>query len=193
MNLLYTLTTYPPSTGGAQLHQHLLAQTLLPRHNIQVVSHWDNNRTDWLVGTTLRAPGQDKDYVIDGINVRRIGLSLRDKIGIAPFVALYYPMMPLALPPIVRQLEHHLLTHAEKADLIHNVRIGREGLSYASMQAARKRDIPFVLTPVHHPRWVGWRYPAYIRLYAMADAVFELTDAEKQTLIGVGDREERIT
>jgi len=75
MNLLYTLTTYPPSTGGAQIHQHQLAQNLRDRHNIRVVVHWDNNRTDWLLGTTVRAPLKDKDYTIDGINVHCMGFS----------------------------------------------------------------------------------------------------------------------
>jgi hypothetical protein len=40
MNLLYTLTAYPPSTGGAQLHQHMLAQQMQHRHGVQVVSQW---------------------------------------------------------------------------------------------------------------------------------------------------------
>ena len=54
MNLLYTLTSYPPAIGGAQLLQHRTALHLLPRHRIQVVSQWDTNRTDWLLGTTQR-------------------------------------------------------------------------------------------------------------------------------------------
>jgi glycosyltransferase involved in cell wall biosynthesis len=85
-----------------------------------------------------------------------------------------------------------LRPYAEKADLIHNVRLGREGLSYASYNAARKRDIPFVLTPVHHPRWVGRRYKAYNKLYTRADAVMALTHAEKEVLIQLGVPEERV-
>ncbi len=193
MRLLYTLTNYPPSTGGAQIHQHMLAQHLQARHHIQVVSQWDRNRTDWLLGTTLCAPSEDYDYSIDGVSVHRIGLSRWDKISVAPFVALYYPLMDIALPPISECLEKHLQKEARQADLIHNVRIGREGISYASWQAARKRDIPFVLTPVHHPRWVGWRYRAYNRLYTMADAVLALTEVEKQILIQIGVHAERIT
>ncbi len=191
MNLLYTLTTYPPSTGGAQLHQHQLAQALAARHHIQVVSLWDSNRTDWLLGTTLRAPGQSRDYTIDGIAVHRIGLSAWDKLRIAPFVPIYYPLMDAALPPIAAIIQRHLQGY--QPDLIHNVRIGREGLSYASLQAARQRDVPFVLTPVHHPRWIGWRYRAYNRLYRLADAVLALTNVERQTLAALGVREDRIT
>ncbi len=193
MKLLYTLTAYLPSTGGAQLHQHMLARELSRRHAIQVVTHWDQNRTDWLLGTTLCAPGKARDYTIDGITVHQLGLSVREKCKIAPFLPMYYPFTEVALPPIARCLERQLQPYAARADLVHNVRIGREGLSFASLRAARRYGVPFVLTPVHHPRWVGWRYRAYLGLYRMADAVIALTEAEKQTLVELGLHEERIT
>ena len=193
MRLLYTLTAYPPYIGGAQLQQHLLAQQLQARHTVQVVSQWDCNRTDWLLGTTLRAPSTSRDYAIDTIAVHRLGLSAWEKLKLAPFVPLYYPLMDVALPPIANLLESHITPYAAEADVVHNVRIGREGLSYASYQAAKRYDRPFILTPVHHPRWVGWRYRAYLRLYQMADAVIALTQAEKRILMGLGVREERIT
>lgn len=192
MNLLYTLTAYPPAIGGAQLHQHLLAQHLKARHNIQVVSQWDENRTDWLLGTTLQAPGQDHDYVIDSVSVHRLGLSWREKCRIAPYVPIYYPLMEVALPPIAACLERHLDPYAAQANLVHNVRIGREALSYASFHVARRRDIPFVLTPVHHPRWGGWWHRCYHRLYRQADAVIALTEAERRTLIELGVDERRV-
>src|SRR5207244_1439593 len=90
-------------------------------------------------------------------------------------------------------LNRYLEPYAADADLIHNVRIGREGLSYSSFQSAQIHNIPFVLTPVHHPRWVGWRYRAYNKLYVLADAVLALTNTEKKTLIEVGVPEERIS
>ena len=193
MRLLYTLTTYPPAIGGAQLHQHLLAQQLQKKYEIQVVSHWSENRTDWLLGTTIKAPGKSKDYQIDDIQVHQLGLTWQEKVRLAPYVPIYYPLMNVALLTIASCLEKHLHPYAKEADLIHNVRIGREGLSYASLQAARHYDIPFVFTPVHHPRWVGWRYSAYLKLYRLADAVIALTPAEKRVLIELGVREERIT
>ena len=193
MQLLYTLTAYPPYIGGAQLHQHYIAQQLQLRHSIQVVSQWDTNRTDWLLGTTVRSPTDNYNYTIDNIPVHRLGLTIREKLHVAPYLPIYYPLMNLALPPIAACLEQHLSAYAAKADLIHNVRIGREGLSYASYQAAKRYDIPFVFTPVHHPRWIGWRYKAYIKLYQMADVVIALTNAEKQILIDLGVKADRIT
>jgi len=193
MKLLYTLTTYPPAIGGAQLHQHLIAQHLKNQHNIQVISHWNQNRTDWLLGTTLNAPQANLDYAIDEIPVHRLGLSPLEKLRLLPYLPLYYPLMDVALPAIAKTISQHLHPYAEQADLIHNVRIGREGLSYASQQIARKHNIPFIFTPVHHPRWVGWRYKAYIKLYQQADAVIALTQTEKQILIDLGVKPEQIT
>jgi len=192
MNLLYTITAYPPSLGGAQIYQHQLAVNLKNQHNIQVVTHWNTNRTDWLLGTTIRAPKQDYNYVMDSINVHRMGLPLKEKVFITPFILIYYPLMKVALLPIAACFEAHLRPYAEHADLIHNTRIGREGLSYASLHLARRHNIPFILTPVHHPRWVGWRYKAYNKLYKMANAIIALTNAEKQILIKLGVGEERI-
>ena len=192
MNLLYTLTNYPPSVGGAQIHQHLLAQQMQQKHTVEIVSHWDRNRTDWLLGTTIKAPSNQKHYSVDGISVHRIGLSQQEKLQMLPFLPIYYPLMELALPKISSVLENHLTHYAKEASLIHNVRIGREGLTAASLKAARRWDVPFVLTPVHHPRWVGWRYRCYLNLYRQADAIFTLTQSEKNTLVGLQVEEKKI-
>lgn len=192
MRLLYSTTAYPPSTGGAQMLHHMTAQSLKERHQIHVVSHWEENRTDWLLGTTIHAPKFEHDYIIDGINVHRLGLTAKEKVSLMPWLPLYYPLMPVVLPRIAGCIYNHILPYATKADLIHNMRIGREGMSYASLKAARDRNIPFVLTPVHHPRWVGWRYKAYNDIYRQADAVIALTPTEKKTLVQLGVPSERI-
>jgi glycosyltransferase involved in cell wall biosynthesis len=192
VKLLYTLTAYPPYIGGAQLHQHFLAQQLQKQHDLQVVCHWKQNRTDWLLGTTLFAPSKGDHYIINNIPVHRLGFSAWEKIPLIPAVLAYYPFMNLALPPIAQRIAKHLAPFTVQTDLVHNVRIGREGLSYASLQVARSHDIPFVLTPVHHPRWVGWRYREYLKLYTLADAVITLTHVEKQTLVQLGVAEDRI-
>lgn len=156
MRLLYTITAYPPSIGGAQILQHQLAIHLHARgHDVQVVSYWDTVRTDWLLGTTLKAPGDSRDYTVDGVPVHRMGFSVTDRLMMLPFVPLYYPVMDMALPPIARIIQRKVEPYASGVDVVHNTRIGREGLSEASFNLARSRNIPFVLTPVHHPRWVG--------------------------------------
>jgi glycosyltransferase involved in cell wall biosynthesis len=193
MNLLFTLTAYPPYIGGAQLHLHLLAQQLQANHTIHVATFWNHNRTDWLLGTSLNAYSRPYEYTIEGILVHRLGLGWADKLRLAPWLPLYYPLMGVALPRIAQVIAEQLEPLASASDdVIHNVRIGREGLTYASLQVARRRDIPFIFTPVHHPRWVGWRYQEYLKLYHQADALIALTQVEANILANLGVPESRI-
>ncbi len=192
MNLLFTITAYPPSIGGAQAHMHQLARMLQARHVVQIVTQWDAHRADWLLGTTLTAPHSARAYEMDGVPVQRITLTDNTRRRLWPWVLAYYPLQRLALPRIAAALVAEIAPWAEAADLIHNCRIGREGISYASFQVARRRGIPFVFTPVHHPWWGGWLHRYYHRLYRAADAVIALTEVERQTLIDLGVEERRV-
>jgi glycosyltransferase involved in cell wall biosynthesis len=57
---------------------------------------------------------------------------------------------------------------------------------------ARRRGLPFVLSPYHHPRWRGPRYAGWISVYRAADAVLTLTGAEKEELERLGVSPERL-
>jgi len=192
MRICYTLTAYPPSIGGAQLHFHALARALSPAHDVQVIAQWRKNRTDWLWGTTVLASWNPRPYQVDGISVAPLRLSLGDRMLLSPLAAAYYPLKNSVLPSIARVLARRLRETCSAPDILHNGRIGREGLSLASLQLARELDVPFVFTPFHHPRWVGWFYQAYLHIYREADAVIALTEAEKATLVSLGVAEERI-
>jgi glycosyltransferase involved in cell wall biosynthesis len=190
--ILYTTTSYLPAIGGAQLHTHQIARRLALRHPVQVVTLWDTNRTDWLLGTTLKAPAQAKSYMFEDVPVRQITFSSAERWRLCPFVFSYYIFKPLSIRQIAAPLATKIEALAREVNIIHNVRIGREPLSFASLQVARKLDIPFVFTPYHHPRWVGWNYRQYLEIYRQADAVITLTQVEKQTLIELGVTPERI-
>ena len=171
MKILYTLTAYPPSIGGAQLHQHELAKCLKSRHQISVVSQWDSNRTDWLLGTTLLGPSGDYQYELEGIPVRRMGFSFQEKLSLVPYTLFYHLARDYCIHGISAKIEPHLTPIAQGCDLIHNVRIGREPISFASLSVARRQNIPFIFTPVHHPRWSGYRNRAYLRLARDSDGI----------------------
>lgn len=190
--ILYTTTSYPPAIGGAQLHTHQIVRRLAHRHPVQVITLWDTNRTDWLLGTTLKAPAQPKSYIFEEVPVEQITLTSAERWRLLPSVLSYYALKPWAISQIAAPLITKIEPFARKADLIHNVRIGREPLSFASLQVARKRDIPFIFVPCHHPRWGGWNYREYHKLYRQADAVIALTPVERRILIELGVAEERI-
>jgi glycosyltransferase involved in cell wall biosynthesis len=190
--ILCTTTSYPPAIGGAQLHTHQIFRHLSPNYRVQVMTLWDQNRTDWLLGTTLRAPIDPQPYTLDGIEVGRLTLSPAERNRLRPSVWAYYLIKPLAIRRLARPFEAQLAPLAAAADIIHHARIGREPLGFASLQAARRRDIPFVLVPYHHPRWVGWHYRDYLQLYRAADALIALTETERRTLIELGVAPQRV-
>lgn len=174
-----TTTAYPPSIGGVQGYLADLCaglRTFKP----EVVTLWRQTRTDWLLGTTLRlaVPAQD---ATDG--VKRLGWSAARRMRMAPWVAGYYAMVPAAAREIADAMVEPLdrLVPPDTV-VVHNHRIGREFLAMASLEVARRRGLPFVLTPYHHPRWHGYRYAAWTAVYRAADAVLTLTAAEGREL-----------
>lgn len=192
LNILYTSTSYPPAIGGAQLHTHQIARELAQHDSVRAIAQWTEHRTDWLLGTTLNAPRQTQQYVLDGVPVETITLSSAERARLAPYVLGYYIWKRVAIDHISDVLVPKLEAAAGPVDLIHNARVGRESFSYASLKLARRKDVPFVFVPYHHPRWVGWNYREYIALYREADRVITLTNVEKETLMRLSVREERI-
>jgi glycosyltransferase involved in cell wall biosynthesis len=113
-----------------------------------------------------------------------------------PWVLVYYVLMG----PSVRKISGYMLPHLAEAagapSLVHATRMGREFIIRAALDFAHGRNIPFVLTPVHHPRWRGHLYREYDKIYREADAVLALTTAEKDTLVlekGVAEEKIHVT
>lgn len=188
VEVLLTATSYPPVPGGGQALAHAFALELEKsggfRH--RVVTQWTSQRTDWLLGTTVFAPRGTESYDLDGIPVHRLSLTARQRLRMVPHVLTYYARMSGAIDRISDILLEEMAEAGRSVDLVQNVRIGREGLSYASWKLARRLDVPFVFVPLHHPRWVGRRYRDYIELYRQADAVIALTEVERRTLLELG-------
>lgn len=186
MNVLYTTTSYPPAIGGAQLYLHHLAMSLSKEHVVQVATHWDSNRVDWLLGTTLRAPSTSRRYRVDGVPVYQLGISAPARVRALLGLASYPLAQRRAVAWLSAALVDQLGPLAVACDVIHNSRIGREPITYASCRLARRLGIPFVFTPNHHPKWVGWWYELYLDLYRQADALIALTRAERDAYIELG-------
>jgi glycosyltransferase involved in cell wall biosynthesis len=192
MNILYTITSYPPSIGGAQLYIHELAKRAAQEHSVNVVSFFNNNRNDWLLGTTLRVPSKENRYIYENVNVRQISFTKLEKFMMFPFLCTYYFNKRRNISALSRFIEKKLHCSDNKPDLVHNVRVGREPLSYASYNLARSLRIPFIFTPLHHPKWSHWFYREYQGLYRKADGLFALTPHEKELFKNLGVKEENI-
>jgi glycosyltransferase involved in cell wall biosynthesis len=183
MKILYACTLYPPAIGGAQIHLHCLASRMQARnHDVRVLCQASRNRQDWLRLATV-APEPRREYQLDGVAVTQLGFSTWTRMRMFPWATSYYPLMEPAVRRISRLLGDQIPWPIDDVSLVHASRVGREFLARAALDFARKRQIPFVLTPNHHPRWDGYLYREYDKIYREADAVIALTDAEKELLI----------
>jgi len=187
--VLMTTTAYPPSVGGVQGYLADLCANLRS-FEPDVVSLWLETRTDWLLGTTLRLAKSEPEAAR---GVHHLSWSRATRARMAPWVLAYYFSVPLAGPRIASRMAPQLdrLVTPDHA-LIHSHRIGREFLAQASLTVARKRGLPFVLSPYHHPRWRGYLYSGWTAVYKAADAVLTLTKAEARELEQLGVVQDRL-
>jgi glycosyltransferase involved in cell wall biosynthesis len=195
MRILWLMTRYWPAVGGAETHSRQIIQKLAERgHEVGVVTHWDENRSDWLRGTTVTAPRLTRVYA-DGeaARVTRLGYGPWRRLRSALPAASYYLRQRGAAHELARMLEADIIRACGSAwDIVHGVRIGREPLYLAGRSLARRIGAPFVFTPLHHPRWEGWRYRIYLDLYRDADALIALTESEARRYEALGVARERI-
>jgi glycosyltransferase involved in cell wall biosynthesis len=183
VNILYASTIYPPAIGGAQLHLHRLASQMQGLgHRVRVATHTSRYRRDWVRLSTIGCE-TPLDYTHEGVDISRLGFSPLCRLKMAPWALAYYALMGTAVERLSQPIGRSLERLPISPDLVHATRIGREFLPRAALDLARRRQVPFVLTPNHHPRWRGWLYREYDKLYRAADAVIALTDAEKDLLV----------
>lgn len=190
IRVLFAIGAYPPSTGGAQLHTAALADALASHTSVSpaVLTMWRSTRNDWLRASTadLRVGSRVSD---EQIPVTTVGLksdwSRKDAVAAATYL------------PARRRSARHFASRLDmgpiEVDMIHIVRLGREHLALAALEAAQRKGIPVALTPNHHPRWSSWRPdPVWRAIYRNSDLLFALTHVEKGMLMRLGVAAERI-
>ena len=187
MNILYTAVCYPPRIGGGEIHLHCIAKELVRTgHQVHVINQWSRWRRDWLWGTTVFSD-PPKQYRYEDISVSQIGFPIKIRIKMLPWTVSYYGAYHLLMGSSIRHIADLMEPYYEESTnspmLVHALRMGREFLIKAGLYFSRKKGIPFVLTPLHHPRWHGLRYKQADKIYREADALIALTDHEKQLLI----------
>lgn len=193
MKLVYTITRYWPAMGGAEVHTHELVRRISRAHDVKLITQLNENRTDWLVGTTIKAPKYIKKYYDDKAEVILINLNQYEKIKLLPFM-MAYPVRPLryqALLGFEHIFKNKIAAMLNGCELIHHIHVGREYLGYISWKIARDKKIPFVFTPLVHPSRF-WNNKLFIKLYQGSDALIAMTEHEKEWLIKKGVDKEKV-
>jgi len=183
LNILYTVLSYPPAIGGGQAAVHRIAKEMLQRgHQARVISQWSTQRDSYVLGSTVFC-GPCKSYSWEGVPVHRLGFHCGTRLRMAPWAAAYRALRDASTRRISALMEPYYEAAAGQPDLVHVARMGAEFLVVAALHFARRRNVPFVLTPYHHPCWDGPQPGAYDAIYREADAVIALTTHEAQTLV----------
>jgi len=184
---------YAPAIGGAENHTRRLVRQYGDRLDVSVVTLLNSNRTDWLRALSDGERDAVQQYDVDGRSVTALGrwpAGVRRKLrALSPLY--HFPGSP-APDAMGRAIAPSMGLVADRADLVHNVFMGREAYSVGAMLAARRAGLPFVFTPLRHQRPLGWNSPAFRRLYREADAVIALTRGEATWLHSQGAPRERL-
>lgn len=194
MKILYTISRYWPAIGGAELHTKELIRHLSKRHRAMVAClRNDSYRDEWLYGWTTRPPAKQKPYFDDKVEIRVIRLGLLRRVALRRKLTGYYSD-PQHQTDCKKQLAGLFMKELMKIngsfDIVHNVLVGDEFFSLASLYLARKNRIPFVFTPVSHPD--GWRGEIFSHIYRNADALIAMTEAEKDFIVSQGARDDNV-
>src|SRR5690606_32447400 len=131
MRIIHTATAYYPSIGGAQLHWFTIGQGLRRRgHEVAAIAQWIDQRNRYLLDSTLLAPWDNDRYAVDGIEVQRVQPTLAARCWMAPLIPACIPIPELGYPPIERWFANQFARRISNADVVHNIRIGREHFSW---------------------------------------------------------------
>ncbi len=212
LKILHVIQRYYPYIGGAELTFQEIAERLArDGHAITVYTTdaWDlerfwrgDKRAVELVSETYNDVFIER-FEIEYLPFSRLTFPLI-KRGMSLLAQLPFHTTPLLFSlarftPYVPSLDAALDTTSEHFDLVHTANISLDSAVYAAYRLARRKKIPFVLTPFLH---LGEDDDAHVRrFYTMphqlemlkrADAVIVMTEREGNALRERGIAREKI-
>lgn len=197
MRIVQTATAYYPSVGGAQLHWYTIGRGLRERgHEVRALSQWTDQRNRYLLEATVLAPWGNTTYEVGGIRVDTVRPGWGTRIWMAAMVPWCLPLPEVGYPAMDRWFGRRFGERVGEVDVVHNIRIGREPISWGSWHLARRRGARFCVTPNYSPRMstrLGrWVMRRFFRLLRRADGVVVFTEAEGAVMEGLGVSRDRI-
>lgn len=206
MHIAQFVHRYPPALGGAEAWTARLSQHLATKGHS--VTAWTTTALDLTAftkrGKSETAAGIDLE---DGISVRRYRPEFRfpgrkflfkalSMFPVRSWQAMTVPWTPLSL-----RMWRDAGTEAGPVDVVHALAFPYSSLAMCALRLARKKNVPFVLTPFLHlgdlnqPRnWIRRAYtsPHHGWLLRQAGRVIVQTSTEREAVRKIGVPEERI-
>lgn len=216
MKILHVIQRYWPAPGGSERHLQEVSERLARQgHQVTVFTtdaynlelFWNPRKerisTPWEIhnGVEIRRfpvrhlPG--RNFAFGGI---RRGMSALSALPGASGTAVPALRAMAGFVPWVPSLRQALAALDDDYAVIHGMNICFESLLLPALAAARRRGIPFIITPLIHlgesERSIVRRFytmPHQIRLIGEADAVLAQTPIEIDYLVGRGVAPDRLS
>ena len=192
---LFVIPRYWPAVGGAELHTRELAQRMSSLHQVGVIHHC-SNETVLLEKSVAMSPGnfrQDGEVSVRQLDIderfRPMLKALSTRVESSRSARKIYNFL------LKKSIQPRLDVAANTFDVIHGVYNGLTPLTLAAMDTGRKQAKPFVWTPLAHtqePAGTAWSSPSFKAMYQRADALIALTQYEKDFLIEMGARADKV-
>jgi len=194
LRILYTVGRYWPAIGGGPLYVRELANRVSQYHDVRVATLANTSAEDAYAPRNISRP-RPRQFYKD--NTSDVDVAVLETTSYqAAWLKIWLPLYRTArFSRAVWKyslrvfLEKQLLDMGSSCDIIHDVRIGPDALTWAAYNASRRLSVPFVHTPLVHPAFS----PGWLRkIYACTDAIIALTDQEKEQISQWGIDYERI-
>ena len=193
MNVGLVSTAYPPVPGGMEVYVQKTAYALQATgHDVRVATRFASKRPGDGMRVLLTASGAGIRRIDGGILVTELSSGWK-RVALKPVFRLQARQFtqPLAKTCYSVAYRQPLAEVVGTSDVIHYSGTGREMIGFVAQRLARKRSIPFVVTPHTHANSWG-DAPIDVSLYKQANAVIALTAFEKSHLAALGVPESRI-
>jgi glycosyltransferase involved in cell wall biosynthesis len=198
VRLLFVARRYWPAVGGVESFLRQLARELAKRHEVTVLAHRiDDGPTDRLTDS-LRPPPSFEPFEDGGVHVRPLRISTRDKVLLSPLLLQVVPGVRryafgrarIGAASLYATVVSPTIAEAGKgAQVVHMW--GSDLVAAAAVKAARRLDVPSVITPfAHRGQWGDG--PADAFAYRDADRVIGLLDADTAVYGELGVSDERL-
>src|SRR5574341_1333210 len=217
----FVLPVYWPAVGGCELHTRELALRLAQRHEVKIItlinSEEDKLAHELWLAAILRAPRETTTTWDGTISVTRPGMRWPQKLIYAPLARAQSPKLPdwvvgVAMERLAKRYRSCLEPLLRGVDIVHAVHGGASFLGYAALLAARRLARPFAYTPLLHPRATAdasadgagtalpspelvprtWTDPCWKKVWLQADALFAMTDCEREHYVREGVPADRV-
>lgn len=192
---LFVIPRYWPAVGGAELHTRELAQRMSSLHRVGV-AHQCADEADLLEAAAAMSPGefrQDGEVAVTQLDIdariRPMLNALWTRVETSRGARRIYNLL------LKKSIQPRLDAAANAFDIIHGVYNGLTPLTLAAMDTARKQSKPLVWTPLAHtqePVGTAWSSPSFRAMYQRADALITMTQYEKDFLIEMGAKSDRV-